>query len=77
MRVALEMIPTSVDVLGIDIPKDLPNNRETVMPSNDSTSQGMVNQVWARMRGGMWTNRDHLPKWAQGRREAWARRQRY
>ena len=37
---ALEMVPTSTDVLGINIPKDLPNTQETVMPSNVSTSRG-------------------------------------
>ena len=46
---ALEMIPTLADVLGIDIPKGLPDYRETVMLSNVSTSQGMVDWVWARM----------------------------
>ena len=51
MRVVLEMVPTSIDVLGIDIPKDLPNKRETVMPSNVSTSWGTVDWVWTRMRG--------------------------
>ena len=45
---ALEMVPTSVDVLGIDIPKGLPNYRETVMPSNVSISRGTVDRVWAR-----------------------------
>ena len=49
MRVALEMVPTLVDVLGIDIPKGLPNYRETVMPSNVSISRETVDQVWARM----------------------------
>ena len=48
VRVALEMVPTSVDVLGIDILKGLPNYQETVMPSNVSTSQGTVDWVWAR-----------------------------
>ena len=66
----LEMAPTLANVLGIDISKDLLNNREIVMPNNDSTSRGMVDWVWAKMRGGMWTNRDHLSKWAQGRRES-------
>ena len=45
----LEMVPTSADVLGIDIPKGLPDYRETVMPSNVSTSWGTVDWVWARM----------------------------
>ena len=45
---ALKMVPTSVDVLGIDIPKGLPNYQETVMPSNVFTSRGMLDQVWAR-----------------------------
>ena len=30
VRVALEMVPTLADVLGIDTPKDLPSYRETV-----------------------------------------------
>ena len=51
MRVALEMVPTSADVLGIDIPKGLPSYRETVMPSKVSTSRGMVDWVWVRTRG--------------------------
>ena len=46
---ALEMVPTLVDVLGIDIPKGLLNYRETVMLSNVSTSRGAVDQVWAKM----------------------------
>ena len=74
---ALELLSTPMDMLGIDIPKDLPNIRETVMPSNDFTSRGMVDQVWARVLGGMWTNGDHLSKWAQGRREVWALQRRY
>ena len=53
MRVALEMVPTSADVLGIDIPKGLPSYRETVMPSKVSTSWGMVDWVWVRTRGDM------------------------
>ena len=47
--VALELLPTPTDFLDINIPKDLPNNRETVRPSNDFISWGMVDQVWARM----------------------------
>ena len=39
---ALELLSTLVDILGIDIPKDLPNNQETVRPSNDFTFRGMV-----------------------------------
>ena len=70
--VALELLSTLVDILGIDIPKDLLNNQETVRPSNDFTFRGTVDWVWARMQGGMWTNGDHLSKWAQGRREPWA-----
>ena len=42
---ALEMVPTSVDMLGIDIPKGLPSYQETVMPSKISTSQGTVDAV--------------------------------
>ena len=49
VRVALEMVPTLADVLGIDIPMGLSNYRETVMPSNVSTSQGTVDWVWAKM----------------------------
>ena len=45
---ALEMVPTLIDVLSIDIPKGLPNYRETVMLSNVSTSRGAVDRVWAR-----------------------------
>ena len=39
------MVPTSVDMLGIDIPKGLPSYQETVMPSKISTSQGTVDGV--------------------------------
>ena len=46
---ALEMVPTLADVLGIDIPKGLPNYREPVMPSNFYTFWGTVDRVWARM----------------------------
>ena len=49
VKVALEMVPTLADVLGIDIPMGLSNYRETVMPSNVSTSQGTVDWVWAKM----------------------------
>ena len=49
VRVALEMVPTLADVLGIDIPMGLSNYRETVMLSNVSTSRGAVDQVWAKM----------------------------
>ena len=51
MRVALEMVPTSADVLGIDTPKDLPSYRETVMPSMATTFRGTVDWVWVRTRG--------------------------
>ena len=39
---ALEMVPTSADVLGINTPKDLPSYRETIMIT---TSQGTVDWV--------------------------------
>ena len=68
--VALELLPTPADMLDIDIPKDLPNNQEIVGPSNDFTFRGVADWIWARMRGEMWTNGDHLSKWAQGQREA-------
>ena len=42
MRVALEMVPTSADVLGIDTPKDLPTCQETIMLSMVTTSRRMV-----------------------------------
>ena len=53
---ALEMVPTSADVLDIDIPKGLPrismpSNRETVMLSRVTTSRGTVDWVWVRTRG--------------------------
>ena len=51
MRVALEIVPTSADVLGIDTPKDLPSYRETIMPRMVTTSRGTVDWVWVRMRG--------------------------
>ena len=51
MRVALEMVPTSADVLGIDTPKGLPSYREIVMLSMVTTSRGTVDWVWVRMRG--------------------------
>ena len=51
MRVALEMIPTFADALGIDTPEDLSSYRETVMPSMVTTSRGTVDWVWVRMRG--------------------------
>ena len=46
---ALEMVPTLADVLGIDISKGLPNYRETVMLSNVYTFWGTVDRVWTRM----------------------------
>ena len=49
VRVALKMVPTLADVLGIDIHKGLSNYHKTVMPSNVSTSQGTVDWVWAKM----------------------------
>ena len=45
MRVALEMVPTSADVLGIDTPKGLPSYREIVMLSMVTTSRGTVDWV--------------------------------
>ena len=33
--VALELLPTSADMLGIDVPQVLPGSREIVQPSND------------------------------------------
>ena len=42
---ALEMVPTSAAMLGIDTPKDLPSYQETVMPSMVTTSQGTVDRV--------------------------------
>ena len=51
MKVALEMVPISAAVLGIDTPKDLPSYQETVMPSMVTTSRGTVDRVWVRMRG--------------------------
>ena len=51
MKVALEMVPTSADMLGIDTPKDLSSYRETVMMSMVTTSRGTVDWVWVRTRG--------------------------
>ena len=39
---ALEMIPTSADILGIDTSKNWPSYRETIMPSMIVTSRGTV-----------------------------------
>ena len=52
MRVALEIVPTSADVLGIDIPKGLLSYQETGMPSKVSTSRGTVDWGWVRTREG-------------------------
>ena len=52
MRVALEMVSTSANVLGIDIPKGLLSHRETGMPSKVSISRGTVDWGWVRTRGG-------------------------
>ena len=52
MRVALEMVPTSADVLGIDTPKDLPTCQETIMLSMVTTSRRMVDWVWVGTKGG-------------------------
>ena len=35
---------------GIDIPKDLPSNRETSLPSILSTSRGTIDYAWIRLR---------------------------
>ena len=48
---ALDMVPTSADVLGIDTSKDLPSYQETVMPSMVATFWGTVDWVWVRTRG--------------------------
>ena len=45
------MVPTSADVLGIDIPKGLLSYLETVMSSMVTTSWGTVDWVWVRTRG--------------------------
>ena len=42
MRVALEMIPTSADILGVDTPKNWPSYRETIMPSIVITSEWLT-----------------------------------
>ena len=52
MRVTLEMVPTSADVLGIDTPKDLPTCQETIMLSMVTTSRRMVDWVWVGTKGG-------------------------
>ena len=49
---ALEMVPTSADVLGIDTSKDLLSCQETVMPSMVTTSRGMGDWVWVGRKGG-------------------------
>ena len=46
------MVPTSADVLGIDIPKGLLSYLETVMSSMVTTSWGTVDWVWVRTGGG-------------------------
>ena len=38
------------NIFSIDIPKDLPSNRETSLPSILSTSQGTVDYAWIRLR---------------------------
>ena len=48
---ALEMVLTLANVLGIDIPKGLPNYRETIMPSKVTTFWGTIDWVWVRTRG--------------------------
>ena len=45
MRVALEMIPTSADILGVDTPKNWPSYRETIMLSIVITSRGTVDRA--------------------------------
>ena len=66
MRVALEMIPTSADILSINTPKNWPNYWEKIMPSIVITSRGTVDWAWIRTRG----NVSHLgslclngPRW--------------
>ena len=39
---ALEMVPTSADVLGIDTPKGLPSYREIVMLSRVTNPRGTI-----------------------------------
>ena len=38
------------NIFGIDIPNDLPSNRETSLPSIFSTSRGTANYAWIRSR---------------------------
>ena len=38
------------NIFGIDIPNDLPSNRETSLPSILSTSRGTVDYAWIRSR---------------------------
>ena len=38
------------NIFGIDIPKGLPSNRETSLPSTLSTSRGTVDYAWIRSR---------------------------
>ena len=42
---ALEMVPISAAMLGINTPKDLPSYQETVMLSIVTTSRGTVDWV--------------------------------
>ena len=38
------------NIFSIDIPKDLPSNQETSLPSILSTSRGTTNYAWIRLR---------------------------
>ena len=38
------------NIFNIDIPKDLPSNQETSLPSILSTSRGTINYAWIRLR---------------------------
>ena len=47
---ASELLPTSADMLGIDIPKVLPSSREIVKSSNGFLSREMVDRVRPKKR---------------------------
>ena len=66
MRVALEMVPTSADVLGIDTPKGLLSYQEIVMLSMVTTSRGTVDWVWVRTRGDVSLLRSLCPNGPRG-----------
>ena len=58
VRVALEMVPTSVAMLGSDTPQTLLSNREVIRPNNHFLVREADYRMWSRRCNVVWINED-------------------